>query len=242
MRPFGCHGLHDGRRRRATDTTPRRRVARLRLNRESLSTLVFLLPFLVIFGLFAWFPMLRAVVMSVQETNFAAGSDLRRPRELRARPGRPAVRHRRPEHGLVRGPGPGVRLPGADRPRRADERGPARPRAVQRPGLPAGGRAAGRVRAAVAVLLRRIAARRVQHDPWLGRPWARPLAAGRGHGDAVDRHRGHLGGRRRHGDHLPGRAAGRATGAVRRRRGRRRLDLAEDPLHHAAVAAQRAAS
>ena len=28
---------------------------------------------------------------------------------------------------------------------------------------------------------------------------------------------------------------GVATGAVRRRRGRRRLDLAEDPLHHAAV-------
>ena len=55
----------------ATDTTPRRRVARLRLNRESLSAFVFLLPFLVIFGLFAWFPMLRAAVMSVQQTNFA---------------------------------------------------------------------------------------------------------------------------------------------------------------------------
>ena len=56
------------------DSTLRRRVARLRLTRESLGTLLFLLPFLVIFGLFAWFPMLRAVVMSVEETNFAAGA------------------------------------------------------------------------------------------------------------------------------------------------------------------------
>lgn len=58
----------------ATKTTPRRRVARLRLTRESLGTLAFLLPFLVVFGMFAWFPMLRAVVMSVEETNFATGS------------------------------------------------------------------------------------------------------------------------------------------------------------------------
>jgi multiple sugar transport system permease protein len=55
----------------ATDTNARRRLNRLRLNRESLGALAFLLPFLVIFGLFAWFPMLRAVVMSVQQTNFA---------------------------------------------------------------------------------------------------------------------------------------------------------------------------
>lgn len=55
----------------ATDTNARRRLNRVRLNRESLGALAFLLPFLVIFGLFAWFPMLRAVVMSVQQTNFA---------------------------------------------------------------------------------------------------------------------------------------------------------------------------
>lgn len=55
----------------ATDTKPRRRVARLRLNRESLGALAFLLPFLVVFGLFAWFPMVRAIVMSVQQTDFA---------------------------------------------------------------------------------------------------------------------------------------------------------------------------
>jgi multiple sugar transport system permease protein len=34
-----------------------------------LSTLVFLLPMLVIFGIFSWYPILRAVVMSVQATN-----------------------------------------------------------------------------------------------------------------------------------------------------------------------------
>lgn len=34
-----------------------------------LSTLVFLLPLLVIFGVFSWFPIVRAVVMSLQETN-----------------------------------------------------------------------------------------------------------------------------------------------------------------------------
>ena len=38
-----------------------------------------------------------------------------------------------------------------------------------------------------------------------------------------------------HGHHLSRGAAGRPAGAVRRGRGRRRLDLAEDPLHHAAV-------
>jgi multiple sugar transport system permease protein len=56
----------------ATNAKPRRRINRFRLNRESLGTLAFLLPFLVVFGLFAWFPMLRAVVMSVQETNLVS--------------------------------------------------------------------------------------------------------------------------------------------------------------------------
>jgi multiple sugar transport system permease protein len=34
-----------------------------------LSTLIFLLPLLLIFGLFSWYPIARAVVMSVQKTN-----------------------------------------------------------------------------------------------------------------------------------------------------------------------------
>ena len=40
--------------------------------RDGLSTFVFLLPLLVVFGLFAWFPILRALVMSVQETNLVS--------------------------------------------------------------------------------------------------------------------------------------------------------------------------
>ncbi len=240
MRPFGCHGFHDGRRRRDRhDTSPPR--PRLRLTREGLGTLAFLLPFL---------RHLRAVRLV---PDAAGGRDERAGDELRvSEPTFVGLENfarvlADPQFGiavrntawftvlaLVFGfPVPIILA-------RADERGPARPRAVQRPGLPAGRRAAGRVRAAVAVLLRRLPARRVQHDPRLGRPRAGPVAAGRRHGDAVDRHRGHVGGRRRDGHHLPGRAAQCPAGAVRRGRGRRRLDLAEDPLHHAAVHAQRA--
>jgi len=53
-------------------TTTRHRVRRLRVTRDGLSTLVFLLPFLVVFGLFAWFPILRGFVMSVQDTNLVS--------------------------------------------------------------------------------------------------------------------------------------------------------------------------
>jgi multiple sugar transport system permease protein len=56
----------------ARELTPRHRVARLRVTRDGLSTLVFLLPFLVVFGLFAWFPIVRAFVMSVQDTNLVS--------------------------------------------------------------------------------------------------------------------------------------------------------------------------
>jgi multiple sugar transport system permease protein len=56
----------------ATKTTVRHRAARFRLTRESLGSFVFLLPFLIIFGLFAWFPILRAFVMSVQDTNLVS--------------------------------------------------------------------------------------------------------------------------------------------------------------------------
>src|SRR5688572_7926981 len=40
--------------------------------REGLSTLVFLLPLLVIFGVFSWLPIIRAVVMSIQDTNLVS--------------------------------------------------------------------------------------------------------------------------------------------------------------------------
>jgi multiple sugar transport system permease protein len=57
----------------ATERVARRRaVPRFRLTRDGLSTFVFLLPLLMVFGLFSWFPILRALVMSVQETNLVS--------------------------------------------------------------------------------------------------------------------------------------------------------------------------
>jgi multiple sugar transport system permease protein len=56
----------------AVDRERARRGARLRLSRDGLSTVLFLLPMLAVFGLFAWFPILRAVVMSVQQTNLVS--------------------------------------------------------------------------------------------------------------------------------------------------------------------------
>jgi multiple sugar transport system permease protein len=44
-------------------------LSRLRLSRDGLSTVVFVLPVLAIFGLFSWFPIVRSIVMSFQETN-----------------------------------------------------------------------------------------------------------------------------------------------------------------------------
>jgi multiple sugar transport system permease protein len=49
-----------------------RRAARWRISRDGLSTLAFIVPFLLVFGLFAWFPILRAFVMSVQDTNLVS--------------------------------------------------------------------------------------------------------------------------------------------------------------------------
>jgi multiple sugar transport system permease protein len=45
---------------------------RARFRRDGLSTLVFLLPLLVVFGAFSWFPIIRAFVMSFQETNLVS--------------------------------------------------------------------------------------------------------------------------------------------------------------------------
>jgi multiple sugar transport system permease protein len=61
-----------------TDVAPARmtrvrlRASRFRLSRDGLSTLLFMLPFLAVFGLFAWFPIVRAFVMSVQDTNLVS--------------------------------------------------------------------------------------------------------------------------------------------------------------------------
>jgi len=50
----------------------RRRSRSIKIDRDGLSTLVFLLPLLVVFGLFSWFPIGRAIVMSFQETNLVS--------------------------------------------------------------------------------------------------------------------------------------------------------------------------
>jgi multiple sugar transport system permease protein len=50
----------------------RRRGIRVRLSRDGLTTFLFLVPMLAVFGLFAWFPIVRALVMSVQKTNLVA--------------------------------------------------------------------------------------------------------------------------------------------------------------------------
>jgi multiple sugar transport system permease protein len=49
-----------------------RRSVRGIFTRDGLSTLVFLLPFLLVFGLFSWFPIIRALVMSFQKTNLVS--------------------------------------------------------------------------------------------------------------------------------------------------------------------------
>jgi multiple sugar transport system permease protein len=46
--------------------------SRFRLTRDGLGTFAFLLPLLLVFGLFSWFPIIRALVMSVQDTNLVS--------------------------------------------------------------------------------------------------------------------------------------------------------------------------
>ncbi|WP_240930417.1 carbohydrate ABC transporter permease [Isoptericola sp. BMS4] len=53
----------------------RRRGPAAWLRAGGLSNLVFLLPLLVIFGVFSWFPIVRAVIMSVQETNLVSAPE-----------------------------------------------------------------------------------------------------------------------------------------------------------------------
>ena len=50
----------------------RRRGARSWLRGDGVHSLVFLLPLLLVFGVFSWFPILRSVVMSLQKTNLVA--------------------------------------------------------------------------------------------------------------------------------------------------------------------------
>jgi multiple sugar transport system permease protein len=56
----------------ASSPAPRRRGALSRARGDGVHSLVFLLPLLLVFGVFSWFPILRSVVMSVQKTNLVA--------------------------------------------------------------------------------------------------------------------------------------------------------------------------
>src|SRR6266576_1727559 len=51
-----------------------RRWPRVRalVSRDALGSFAFLVPLLVIFGVFSWFPIVRALVMSLQETNLVS--------------------------------------------------------------------------------------------------------------------------------------------------------------------------
>jgi len=70
-------------RSRSDKPSPAGPAARRRRRRRSplswvrgggLSTLILLLPMLVVFGVFSWYPIVRAVVMSLQETNLATAA------------------------------------------------------------------------------------------------------------------------------------------------------------------------
>jgi len=62
----------DGETQAATDRAARGRRSRSLVSRGGLTTFAFMLPMLAVFGLFAWFPIVRAVVMSVQATNLVS--------------------------------------------------------------------------------------------------------------------------------------------------------------------------
>lgn len=57
-----------GRRRRSTGST-RSHTPVTWFRRGGLSTLLFALPLIVVFGVFSWWPIVRAAIMSVQQTN-----------------------------------------------------------------------------------------------------------------------------------------------------------------------------
>ncbi|ACZ22638.1 permease component of ABC-type sugar transporter [Sanguibacter keddieii DSM 10542] len=61
-----------------SDVPPRRRPPRSVVGwarNGGLSTLAFMIPVIVIFGFFSWFPIVRAAIMSVQETNLVTAPE-----------------------------------------------------------------------------------------------------------------------------------------------------------------------
>ncbi|GAA3261336.1 carbohydrate ABC transporter permease [Dactylosporangium siamense] len=62
LRPTGNH-------QPGTDRRPRRRSLATWVQRGGLSSVLFALPVLIIFGVFSWWPIVRSIVMSFQKTN-----------------------------------------------------------------------------------------------------------------------------------------------------------------------------
>src|SRR5690242_20170350 len=54
---------------------PRRRGPRSWIRGGGLSTLLFLLPLLIVFGVFSWGPIIQSVVMSLQQTNLVTAAE-----------------------------------------------------------------------------------------------------------------------------------------------------------------------
>ena len=83
------------------------------------------LPLLLTFTYFSWWPLVRAFVISLQETNLVESARWVGLDNFRRVLDDPLLATAVEEHAVVRVPRPRVRLPGADHPRRADERGAA---------------------------------------------------------------------------------------------------------------------
>ena len=173
---------------------------------SGLATLVFLLPMLLVFGLFSWWPIVRSFVMSVQHTNLVTAPEFVGLDNFRAVLADPLLGTAVQNTlwfallALVLGyPVPLVAAVLMSDVRRA--RGLYALLAYLPVVIPP----------AVAVLLWKVFYdaeddRRLQHHPRLGRPGPGAVAGDGRHGHAVARPRGDLGGGRRHRHHLPGRA------------------------------------
>ena len=211
------------------------------VRRGGLSTVVFALPLLVIFGVFSWWPIVRAVIMSFQETNLTDAPTwvgLDNFAAVLTDPLMPqAVRNTACFALLALVFGYPVPLIGAVLMSELRRRKGLYSVLAYLPVV---------VPPVVAVLLWKFF-----YDPrpegvfntvlgWVGLgpfPWLSDATLG----DAVAGPRGHLGRGGRHGHHLPGRARQRPRRALRRRRGRRCRRLAQGVARDDAAAARRPA-
>ena len=75
--------------------------------------MVFLLPMLLVFGLFSWWPIVRSFMMSVQQTNLVTPAEFVGLDNFRAVLDDPLLATAVQNTAVVRGAGAGLRLPGA---------------------------------------------------------------------------------------------------------------------------------